>query len=180
MEISITNFLLLRDGGGIQSRHCLPSPTKGMMTITSDGLSDVLQGAGVLRMLHHYCCRRFEVPKDLLPVDEQTVEARKHNWSTIADILRHHLSLQVMESQVSAIAADGDIAEALIIMRSALDALRGHRQREKEVKRAHRQLDENPTLRSVKELLTTKSADTTKTRKSSPTPKGVLGHEIRR
>ena len=150
MEISITNFLLLRDGGGIHSRNCQPSPTKGMMLITSDGLSDVLQGAGVLRMLHHYCCRRFEVPKELLPQDGQTPEARKHNWMTIADILRHHLSFQVGEEQLNAIVVDGDIAEALIIMRSALDA--------------------NANLRHVKELLLAKSAEATKggLRRASP------------
>ena len=140
------------------------------MLITSDGLSDVLQGAGVLRMLHHYCCRRFEVPKELLPQDGQTPEARKHNWMTIADILRHHLSFQVGEEQLNAIVVDGDIAEALIIMRSALDALRGHRQREKDVKRTHRELDENANLRHVKELLLAKSAEATKggLRRASP------------
>lgn len=65
MELNAATFLWLRDVGGLPSTCAAPVPGGRMVKVQAEGLQRLVSGAPLVRALHHYCCDRFGVPKDL-------------------------------------------------------------------------------------------------------------------
>lgn len=180
MELSLQTFLWLRDKGGLSSQAATPSQfNPGMMSVSPDGMQDVASGLPLVRVLHHYCCHRFDAPQDLLPVvptppaPERTsssthksqppqpyislVAARTHNWQVVQKIVQSALDFTIPQDQLDAVQRLGDALEALLIVKSIFDLVKAHRGKEKQSREQHKNMREDPNAAEVKRLLENKS-----------------------
>jgi hypothetical protein len=177
MELSLQTFLWLRDKGGLSSQAGVPSQyNNGMMSVSPDGMQDIASGLPLVRVLHHYCCHRFDAPQELLPVFPTNiaassnaakgtpqhpfvslVAARTHNWRVVQTIVKSALDYEIPGDQLDAVQRLGDALEALLIVKVIYDLVRAHRGKEKQSRELHRTLQEDAGAAEVKRLLESKS-----------------------
>lgn len=179
MELSLQTFLWLRDKGGLSSQAAVPSQyNNGMMSVSHDGMQDIASGLPLVRVLHHYCCHRFDAPQELLPVVPTStvpqssskvvhapqqqpyislVAARTHNWQVVQKIVQSALDYEIPADQLDAVQRLGDALEALLIVKAIFDLVRTHRSKEKQAREQHKSLHNDAGAVEVKKLLESKS-----------------------
>ena len=114
MELSLPTFLWLRDLGCMETSHVIPTRTKGMISVTPEGMNALQCGKSIVRLLHHYCCHRFETPETLLPLDGDSSSAKRHNWAVISKILKDALDFELAWERRELIIS-GDGVEILVL-----------------------------------------------------------------
>lgn len=183
MELSLQTFLWLRDKGGLSSQCGTPSSLNGMIVITAEGLQEITSGLPVVKVLHKYCCHRFEAPDSLRPLiptigssttttagdahhqkQHISVEAaRHHNWNVVRAIVSQALGHDLPADQIVCIQKHADTLEALLVVKCIYDLVRRHRdQEQKQVKEQKRVLLVDPVPSQVKKLLQEKSVAASK------------------
>lgn len=184
MELSVQTFLWLRDKGGLASSSGTPASAPGTVIISAEGLQEISSGLPVVRVLHRYCCHRFETPESLLPMVFSTTPlataksssnmevVRTHNWSVVSKIVLQALQFEVPEAQLDAIRKQGDALEALLVVKLIFELMRNHREKERETREQHKSLFLNESSNELRRLLESKSVGASKRmpheRKASP------------
>jgi hypothetical protein len=172
MELSLQTFMWLRDKGNLSSQFASPSTyNQGMMSVSTDGMQDIASGLPLVRVLHHYCCHRFDAPEELLPLTPtpasssgkslqrfvSLVAARTHNWEVVRKITCGALGYNIPVEQLEVVQKQGDALEALLIVKTIYDLVRAHRGKEKISQCKHKMLSDDTHVLEVKMLLENKS-----------------------
>ena len=163
MELCVQTFLWLRDFGGIASDMGRPSPSKnGMIELTSDALTLILQGSPVVSIMLHYCVRRFEAPEAFHAKKDISLDARRHNWEVVRHIAQEALGLEITQESIEKLVGSSDVGEALILIKKIYEELRLHRAKEREEKQLRKEqtycIPGKAPVHEIKKILETKSA----------------------
>uniref|UniRef100_A0A7S1L345 Uncharacterized protein n=1 Tax=Neobodo designis TaxID=312471 RepID=A0A7S1L345_NEODS len=143
MEISATTFTWMRDVGCMTTQHVTASRTRGMLALTNAGVHSLLAGRNVVRLLHHYCCSRFDVPSSLVPDEGATPAEKRHNWSIVGKILKDALEYELAWERRELI-VQGDIVEVVVLLKQIQDLVARHRAADRESQIKHRLMSESP------------------------------------
>ena len=172
MELALPTFLWLRDLGCVYTNHAIPGKQKGMISITSAGLQQLQAGKGIVKLLEHYTCSRFDTPDSLLPKDGDDTSAKRHNWAIVHKLLKEALDYDLSWERRELIIA-GDVVETLVLLKQIHDLVKPHRQLEKREKEQHRRLNEDPILLEEEELLSKPVAASPPRRQRSVSPVNI-------
>lgn len=172
MELSATTFTWMRDVGCMATSHVAASRTKGMLSLTNLGVHALLGGQSIVRLLHHYCCYRFDTPQSLQPEDGDSPGAKRHNWAIISKILKDALEYELTWERRELI-VQGDIVEVIVLLKQIQDLVAKHRVHDKETMMRHRLLSEAPATVDIAARLS-KPFMIGETRSPSPHPRPWL------
>jgi hypothetical protein len=166
MEVSATTFTWMRDVGCMTTQHVTASRTRGMLALTNAGVHALLAGQSVVRLLHHYCCSRFDVPATLVPDSGETPAEKRHNWAIVGKILKDALEYDLAWERRELI-VQGDIVEVIVLLKQIQDLVARHRAADRENQIKHRLLAESPAKVDIASRLS-RSFTIGETRSPSP------------
>jgi hypothetical protein len=184
MELSSTTFVWLRTVGCLGTTHVVPGRTKGMIALTTDGVQQLVQGKSIVLMLHHYCCDRFDVPEQLQPNGEITIQGRRRNWSIVSKILADALDYELSWDRRELV-IQGDVVEVVVLLRQIQDLVQTLRVRDtkKKSQRAEEEVREHirfekglmakPLLQSAAQKREQRAAQLSEHEKHKPWLEGI-------
>lgn len=152
MELAMPTFLWLRELGCVSTLHAVAGKTKGMISLSSEGLNELQCGKGIIRLLRHYCCHRFDIPEALHPADGDSLEAKRHNWSVISKILKDALDFDLTWERRELIIS-GDVVETVVLLKQVHELVKPHMVVDKKLKEKHRVMHDDKVLVYQKERL---------------------------
>lgn len=153
MELAIPTFSWLRDLGCLCTHHASPGKTKGMMALSAEGMMSLQQGKGIVRLLLHYTCSRFETPESLLPNDGVDSTSKRQNWAIVHRLLKEALGYELSWERRELVIA-GDIVETLVLLKQIHDLVKPHRKLEKKKAKEHELLSADIHVLEERVMLT--------------------------
>jgi hypothetical protein len=152
MELAMPTFVWLRDLGCIATNHATNATQKGMIGINTAGCMQLQQGKGIVRLLQHYCCSRFDTPEVLQPKDGDDTTSKRHNWSIVNKLLKDALDYDLAWERRELIIA-GDVIETMVLLKQIHELVKPHRILDEREKEQHRLMNEKRLLLEEESLL---------------------------
>lgn len=135
-------FLWLRELGCVSTVHATAGQNKGMIALTADGLAELQRGKGIVRLLRHYCCHRFDIPAALQAKDGDAIDAKRHNWGVISKILKDALDFDLSWERRELIIS-GDVVETVVLLKQIHELVKPHMDLDKRLKEKHRTMHDD-------------------------------------